>query len=87
MNVLYLYLNLRENLEEFSGYNIKRDRRDGNRLWIDCDCFRSDSMCGVLQVDGSEPTIFVKFRKFLGWRNICHHLKAFTVHCGWPNLL
>ena len=23
MNVLYLYLNIRENLEEFSGYNIK----------------------------------------------------------------
>jgi hypothetical protein len=86
MNVLYLYLNIRENLEEFSDYNIERDRRDGDRLWIGCDCFRRDSVCGVLQVGGTEPTIFVKFTKFFG-RRIYHHLKALTVHCDWSNLL
>ena len=34
MNVLYLHLDLRKNLEEFSGDNIKRDRLDEIRLWI-----------------------------------------------------
>jgi hypothetical protein len=87
MIVLNLYLYLRENVEEFRGYNIKRVRRDGNRLWIGCDCVGRDSVCGILQVDGNEPTIFVKCMKFLGRRNIYHHLKAFTVHCGWSNLL
>jgi hypothetical protein len=32
MNVLYLHLDLRKNLEEFSGDNIKRDRLDEIRL-------------------------------------------------------
>jgi hypothetical protein len=87
MNVFYLYLNITENLEEFSGYNIKSDHRDGNRLWIGCDCFRRNSVFGILQVDGNELTIFVKCTNVLGRRNIYHNLKAFTVHCGWSNLL
>ena len=80
MNVLYLYLHIREILEEFSGNHIKRDCRDGNRSWIGCGSFRRDSVCGVLQVDGNTATIFVNCTKFLGRRNISHHLMAFTAH-------